>query len=1139
MECPGRTIFSHGFAMANRNALYLTIAHRCAAQGETGRAIITIVNALTNNPQFLETQPEAVEFLAEILIPGFEEEIHKLESRHPSFGFKIYDALVRHGKPELARKLEQSFGAYCIERMKTVHAPEIHEHSAVSEPDKSWFERPVGVLGQSETVSTTFHAGPEMSSDNPMPLDVAQAMYELMPQDSGDTRTPEIAGIFEESLSVHDVQLMPEPSAEGRPPEAPYTRLYPSDASNHFFSRSSVQREKVIRSGTQLRSLRSSHAEQDGLNALARLAGCAPESASMPTAAEHSPEPSMSLNALPDDVWISTMRRHQTRYAGQTMAEKHEFTSQNTDAVSSEGMRRFDRIRTHQNVETANDYADNAASRVIIDFDNTIRETPKSAMFETTLTKCRTFAEDLAEIRASEASRPSIRRVSTSAHTPLEAVAETTHDLSETPSVEPYAVRHPRRFELTPQQMVTCVACCLLCVFGIITWQSTAPAIEKRVIEGVSESYIAAAEAGEIQPLAQVNRHHRFVSDAWMKSYELFLEVWKSQHFKTDTSVELNPESEDFPRDFSAAHAAYLMQVIERQEYAHARSYFESVDQGIWREHPYFRTWSEALLDEAAGDLRTAAAKYEKLLHSPLAPFATVQLGMLALDEGIHHNDLKQRFIQALKKSHAVPANAWCAYDVIQRGQTTPGLTRSDVSCQANLKSPYAEYCAIGDIFRSIHNNQAVSKNQLQLLKTSSALTRAEDARLEAIVEAELYLHHPEQAVAFYREMDLPAHHPQRTRLRHAILQKAAYFGDWSSLHGLNSEIPLDIDYMTAAHLIDQSSNRDLTLPQSPLWSTYLLQFHGKRPGKAVDLMDEAWQEAEQGRFNRAISLTRSVLSANPSWREPLYLQAWILSQAGQGENAAAILEQSMMTGNGTAPLIVLSNLYRARAHLPLNYSAFALPFLKFDDPVLESSRCEVFWRTGDRRASACLEGLDSKKLSKSAWFMKHINAKGQPTGKSTQWSKLSSGAMSIPGFELAYARKLLSEGQINAAIRAYTRAILQDSSTATPQTVFELERLFISHKRRYEGTRKFEEIIETAVRLKRSPSLLGSLHLAVARIYQPEAAHSMARRHLGSAIDYLGETPEIIELIVRYYEAKDKPIQTRMWQNKLKKFHD
>ena len=85
----------------------------------------------------------------------------------------------------------------------------------------------------------------------------------------------------------------------------------------------------------------------------------------------------------------------------------------------------------------------------------------------------------------------------------------------------------------------------------------------------------------------------------------------------------------------------------------------------------------------------------------------------------------------------------------------------------------------------------------------------------------------------------------------------------------------------------------------------------------------------------------------------------------------------------------------------------------------------------------------------------------------------------------------------------------------------------------------KFEEIIETAVRLKRSPSLLGSLHLAVARIYQPEAAHSMARRHLGSAIDYLGETPEIIELIVRYYEAKDKPIQTRMWQNKLKKFHD
>ena len=1111
--------------MANRNALYLGIAHRCVAQGETGRAIITIINALTTNPHFLETQPEAVDFLAEILIPGFEEEVHKLESRHPSFGFKLYDALVRHGKMELARTLEQSFGAYCIERMKSAHVGEVHSFPLES----SWPERPLDGSCHASVISTPFEAlEPPIGvfSDDIFPEDVAQTTYAIPSKPASTTENSDIANIFESSVHPDKQASAFSESLSQSVPDSHHVQ-----PSMYSLLGSSAHHAKVVRSSGHLRSLRSSPSEQDGLSHLARLAGF--ESGEPKSEATSEP-PSLSLNALPDEVWISTMRRHQTRYAGQTMTEKHEFTSQNTDAVSSEGMRRFDRIRTHQSIETASDYADDAASRVIIDFDNTIRETPKSAMFETTLTKCRTFAEDLAELRASEASRPAVKRVSSTAHTPLEAVAETTFELSETPSVEPYSVRHPRRFELTPQQVLTCVSICLLCVVGFITWQTTAPAFEKRAIEGVSESYIAAAEAGELQPLSQLDTHHRLVSDAWMQSYELFLDVWISQHFKTESLLHLDPQSSDFPHSFSAAHAAYIMQMLEQGAYAQARSYLESVDQHVWREHPYFRTWSEALIDEAAGDLRTAASKYEKLLQSPLAPFATVQLGMLALDEGLAHNDLKQRFIQALQKTDTIPANAWCAYDVVNRGVTSPNLVRSAPVFASNLKSPFAEYCAIGRIFRSIKNNERINLNLLQVLKSSSVLPRAEAARLEAIVEAELYLHHPADAVSFYHEMDLPEHHPQRARLREAILRKAAYFGDWSSLHGLNPEIPVDIDYMSAARLIDTSHKGPFLQPLRAHWSTYLLRFDGKHPGTATELMDEAWQEAEQGRYHRAISLTRSVLSANPSWSEPLYLQAWVLSQAGHGMQAATLLEQNMMMGNGTAPHLVLSNLYRARGGLSLNHASFVLPFLRFEDPDLESARCEIFWRIQDERASSCLEDL-GKTSSKSAWFMRHIDAKGQPMGKSTQWAKLSSGAMSIPGFELAYARKLLAEGQTNAAIRAYTRAILQDNSTATPQTVFELERVFTAEKRRYEGTRKFEEIIETAVKLKRSPELLGALHLATARIYQPEAAHSMARRHLGFAIDYIGETPEIISLIIQYYQAKNKPIQTRMWQKKLK----
>lgn len=1109
--------------MAGRNALYLTIAHRCMAQGETGRAIITIVNALTNNPQFLETQPEAVDFLAQILEPGFEEEIHKLEARHPSFGFKLYDALIRHGKTDLAYTLEQSFGAYCIERMKTVQAPHLPPVQPSEFLAEQWSAGDLAVDPRSSAVSTTFNA-PILSQNtrqfaDPSFVETSDALASVVPNGLNAVSSP-----AESSDSVQDHPVR-------------YTRLQNSLTNAQSIVRSSAQRERVNRTSGQLRSLRPSNAAATThMSALDQIAGCA---SAVPPPQDSAPE-LISVHALPNDVWISTMRRHQTRYAGQTMTEKHEFTSQNTDAISSDGLRRFDRIRTHQSVETANDYADDAASRVIIDFDNTIRETPKSAMFESTLTKCRTFAEDLAELRASESARPAVKRISTTAHTPLEAVAETTHELNETPSVEPYSVRHPRRFQITPQQILSCVCLCLLCVIGFITWQTTSPALEKRVIEGVSESYIAAAEAGELAPVTEMKfPHGKLVSADWMKSYVLFLEVWKNLHFQTDHMTSIDPNASDFPHAFSAAHAAYIMQEIAKGQFAFARAYLESVDQSIWRDHPYFRTWSEAQIDEAANDLRTASIKYEKLLKSPLAPFATVQLGMLALDEGLAHNDIKQRFIQALQTTESIPANAWCAYDVVSRGVPSPQISRPDDLNQANLMSPYAEYCAIGSIFRSIHNHQPISMDALEQLKASRPLKRAESARLEAIIKAELHLYHPEKAVAFYHDIDLPKFHPQRTHLRHAILSKAMYFGDWNSMHVLNPQIPEDIHYMAAARLIDNAARHDIELPQTPLWSDYILRMDAQRPGNATNLMDEAWQEAERGQYNRAISLTRAVLSANPDHYEPLFLQAWILSQAGHGLDAAHLLEQRMLTGNGVAPHIILSNLYRSRAKADLNHAAYLLPYLKFKDPALESARCEIFWRIGDKRANSCIKALGNQNKTRAAWFMRHTDKDGQPKGASTQWGKLSAGAMTIPGFELAYARKLLTEGQTNAAIRAYTRAILQDLTTATPETVRELEGVFISKKRRYEGTRKFESMIETASKLKRSPELLGALHLSAARLYQPEAAHSMARRHLGSAIEYVGETPEIVRLIIQYYKAKDKPIQTNIWQSKLKKLRE
>ena len=105
--------------MADKSGLYLKIARRSAANGEGCRAIVTIINALRNNPQYLETQPEAVDLLAELLVPGYEDEIHRLETAYPSFSERLSKALVACGKAEFAAKLESSFEAYCIDQLKS------------------------------------------------------------------------------------------------------------------------------------------------------------------------------------------------------------------------------------------------------------------------------------------------------------------------------------------------------------------------------------------------------------------------------------------------------------------------------------------------------------------------------------------------------------------------------------------------------------------------------------------------------------------------------------------------------------------------------------------------------------------------------------------------------------------------------------------------------------------------------------------------------------------------------------------------------------------------------------------------------------------------------------------------------------
>ena len=56
--------------MTDKSAVYLNIAKRSAAQGDNVRAIVTILNALGNNPHYMETQPESTDFFIGLSEPA-------------------------------------------------------------------------------------------------------------------------------------------------------------------------------------------------------------------------------------------------------------------------------------------------------------------------------------------------------------------------------------------------------------------------------------------------------------------------------------------------------------------------------------------------------------------------------------------------------------------------------------------------------------------------------------------------------------------------------------------------------------------------------------------------------------------------------------------------------------------------------------------------------------------------------------------------------------------------------------------------------------------------------------------------------------------------------------------------------------
>ena len=1002
--------------MSEKGAVFISIAQRCAAQGQNSRATVTIINALRNNPHYIDKYPEATELLAEVLEPGFEEEVHRLEISHPSFGKKLFDALEAIGRHEFAVKLEQSFDDYCIEQMKAVHESQVESWDRWQSEDRMQSQ----VSGDFEIVDPEWQFVPETANS------------ELNYQKPAGTEV--CAGGEEE-----------------------YSEFQTSRSFEWMVEAARVDSQRNIR-----------------------------------------------------DIARKDFRKEEN--------------------CDPEIVRRFDRVhKTREYVPETEVYSDKAIDRVIIDFDDSVKETPKSAMFAAGQLKIRSYSEEIAAFRERESQNANQPRLPQIVNDPMERVAETTYVLSDSPSVEPYAARHPLRFHLSPQVVVTCVGLCILLMSGWIVWKNITPSIEQKAVEDVTQAYLSAAEsntqvAPSIDPAVQT-----IVDEQWLKSYQLFLDVWQETHFAEHPDFSIDPDSEDFPKDQSAAQAAYMTWLIFNKETETARKYLDKMPSKLWREHPYFRLWCEALLDETNRDFNSAVVKYEQLMRTPLSPFALTQLGMIALEPVQSQNDIGERFLRAYAQTETPPLLSTCLYDTLTRGKNSQNNPQN--ATNSSLAAPYRAYCLMADLFNQMAQQNPPDNGTVAELKEMTPLERGEYYRYEAIVSAELSLHHVVEAVDFYRTMTLPEGHPVRQKLLDCIFNQAMHDGDWTGLYSLYPDLPPHIGLFSAARIIDQvktgASVKDISLshPES------LVKYGVARPMSESVGMDEAYALARDGDYEQALSMTRTLLLARPESWEPLLLQAEILAHSGRGEEAANILEQFMNSDRNAAALFVLADLYRVREGLTPNPHAYLLPWMSFKDAVLESARCEILAVTGwDQDAKKCMQGLDKKDLTRSAWFILNKNRQAD----SKQWLKAGAENMSHPGYFLALARVLVKEDQLKSASQAYSSALLNDKSTSTPEIVYELEQIYVSRKRRYEGTKVFEAMIEKAEDSIRNPEVLGAMHLAAARLYQPQNAHPMARRHLSRALELLGDREEILQGLVDYYEAKDKPDHARTWRQRL-----
>ncbi len=1130
--------------MAQRNVLYLTLARKCAQRGESARAMITVINALNTNSQYIEAEPDFIDLLADLYDPErdltFDGDINALEANHPIFGDRLRDALVLRNKRDAAAHRELSFEEYCISQMKYT------QNAAAT------------MMPQVAPHAFSAH-NPAAICPTPTPPPMASSAV------WGACDASQTAGGLCSAIQNGTRASLPSLRAVG------HTRQSLPIADPV------AQTAATVSDGAPLRGLQQNSAscgaqsDANAFRALPLAADCAARAWSEAVSDRDA--------GLPYDVSALNISVNSCRHAPGIGAQSN--LKRNGGGGSGDGgFRRFERIDlSRQTHIAAADYADTAADRVIVDFDNAIKENPKSEFFSASKTKFRSYGEDVAAMRES-GMRKKINRAARDAQTPsnAERIAEKTHELSDTPSVEPCADKTPLQFAVTPKQILACAALCLSCVFALVSYQSAKPDLEKRAAGGIAASYIVASSApGAENPAADAAP--ALIDPVWRHAYEIFLATWHSVFFDAPIAEIPTPDA----GDPAPLRAAYIDRCIADGNAEEAMRYFKTLPADGWGAHAYFKTWSEASIRCANRDFKTAAALCKKLLKSPLAPFALTRLGLIALE---HQNDeARAAFSQSTEaRAGAIPKTqiALCIQSVFDRGITQAPQT-------PDILPPADAYCAVGRLFSALRrgapigaagfaqdraladraHNEIVAAQKCDAYRTGAPHECANSPKndglpaslyapqtdvyiIEALIRAEIALKNPARAAQYARSVDLPDDHPQRRAIFNAISDEALALGDWDILRAADPAFPAGAQICDAMRFIDDKRRK---IPYAPSPASGILQY-GKTPAfsslSASNIAENAqnvafsntqidaiYRDAYNGMLDSALQKVRNpdILNAHP--REALLLQAAILSAKGKNADAAQVLGGDFKDGARSLPFIILENRYRMRAGIDLSPQAFIVAFVSSEDPSVESARCEILWRLRSDGAHACIARLSRMNpKTKSGWIMAHLrHPAADPAGSAAQWAGADAAALSFPEFPLAYARVLAREGQYRAAAKQYARAIAGNSARGTQGVIGiigEFETVFSADSRRLIAAREFDALIAKGELSGMHPSAAGAMHLAAARLYQPKSANAAVKIHLARALEKLGDRPDILREFVRYYDAKNKPDSAAKYRKRL-----